>query len=232
MKKFLPWGLTLIALFGLGYWGYKAMTKPLPGEAVVEIGGAELSREHVTDIADVVYSSNPPAGGKHFPIWAKPGVYDRFVSDGYFIHSMEHGYVIVWYDCDTPLKSSQFKPYKEALAHEGEEFENSTVSGKLLMHMTAQVAPGTSWITPENEPEAEVPLPESFTSEACKKLVTDLSGFTKFAQRVIVSPKQGMDTPIALTAWGRVLKLGNLDKEAIENFISTFHNRGPEQTVE
>lgn len=232
MKKFWPWVLALVILGGLGLWGYKAVTKSLPGEAVREANGSPLSREHVTDIAGIAYTSNPPAGGKHFSIWAKPGVYDRLISDGYFIHSMEHGYIIIWYDCDTPAPSSQFKVYKEVLAHEGEEFENSSESGKLLMHMTAKVATGTSWITPENQPEIEVPLSVSFQSEACKALVKELSSFTKVAQRVIVTPRQGMDTPIALTAWERILRLGSVDKEAIENFINTFHNRGPEQTME
>ncbi|MBI4157651.1 DUF3105 domain-containing protein [Candidatus Woesebacteria bacterium] len=233
MKKFLPWILTIVILGGLGLWGYKAVTKPLPGEAVKEADGSPLSREHVTDIAEITYASNPPAGGEHFPIWAKPGIYDRFISDGYFIHSMEHGYVIIWYDCNKLVQTSGLRFYKEALAHEDEAFEDSTESGKPLMHMTAQVRAGTSWITPQNQPEVEVEFPESFKTDSCKYLVNQLfPEFTKVARKVIVVPKQGMETPIALTAWERILKLQNVDKGAIINFIKAFHNRGPEQTME
>lgn len=229
MKKFGTWILVAVILGGLSFWVYKAVTKPLPGEEVKEIGGGTLSREHVTDIADIVYSSNPPAGGKHFPIWAKPGVYDRLISDGYFLHSMEHGYIVIWYDCGKLASSYHLIP--SVFAHEG-EVEESTASGKPLAHMTAQVVGGTSWITPEVEPGVEVPLPEAFKSDSCKNLVNELSAFTKVAQRVIVVPRINMETPVALTAWGRILKLQNVDKEVIENFIKTFHNRGPEQTME
>jgi hypothetical protein len=41
-----------------------------------------------------------------------------------------------------------------------------------------------------------------------------------------------LDTAIALTAWRRIDKLNNVDKERIEAFIKTFHNKGPEKTVE
>lgn len=233
MKKFGPWILAFVILGGLGYWGYKGVTKPLPGEAVTEIGGGVLSREHTTDIADVTYSSNPPAGGKHFPIWAKPGVYDRFISDGYLLHSMEHGYVIIWYDCTKEVsKVGKVPEVSKVLAHGDEEVQDSTQSAKPLMHMTAQVAAGTSWITPQNPPEVEVELPEIFKDSPCKNLVNELSSFTKVAQRIIIVPRMNMDTPIALTAWGRILKLQSVDKEAIESFIKAFHNRGPEQTME
>ena len=70
------------------------VTKPLPGEIVADMG-----RDHVTDIAGITYSSNPPTSGPHFPVWAKKGVYDRLMSDGYLIHSLEHGYVVISYDC-------------------------------------------------------------------------------------------------------------------------------------
>lgn len=226
MKKLLPWLITLLILGGLGYWIYGVINKPLPGESVPDIGA-----EHLTDIAEVVYNSNPPTSGSHFPIWAKSGVYDRFISDGYLIHSMEHGYIIIWYNCEKEVLSSKYQ-ISSVLAHGDEESSESSESGRPLMHMTAQIAEGSSWITPETQPEVEVELPESFKTEACKELTSQLSAFTKVAQRIIVVPRQEMETPIALTAWGRILKLQSLDKEAIEGFIKTFHNRGPEQTME
>lgn len=234
MKKFKPWLIALLILGGIGYWIYSGITKPLPGEAVADIGA-----EHTTDIAEVVYNSNPPTSGQHFSLWAKSGIYDRFISDGYLLHSMEHGYIIISYDCTKSITNFQFPSAKRqaslisnVLAHSDEAADDATESGKPLMHMTAKVEAGTSWITTQNQPEIEVELPESFKTDSCKSLVNQLSEFTKVAQRVIVVPRQGMDTPIALTAWGRILKLQNVDKEAIENFINTFHNRGPEQTME
>lgn len=220
------WVVILVTLALLG-WGafslYKNSTKSLPGQIIAEMG-----RNHVTDIFGVEYNSNPPTSGPHFAVWAKPGVYDRFISDGYLIHSMEHGYVIIWYDC-SEITSAGLIP--TASAHD-EPSEESTDSGQLLMHMKIQPTEEMSWFTPENPPETEVELPDSFKSDSCKNLVSELSGLTKVAQRVIVAPKLNMDSIVAVTAWGRIDKMDSVDKGRIEKFIKAFHNRGPEQTQE
>lgn len=221
-KKLITLALFVgIALFL--FWIFKLATKPLPGEAV-----ASLSRDHVTDIYGVIYNSNPPTSGPHFPVWAKPGVYDRLLSDGYLIHSMEHGYVIVWYDCSKAISSFLVKT---AYAHD-EPAKESTDSGQLLMHMKVTPSGTMSWFTPQDPPGVEVELPDSFKADSCKDLVGKLSEFTKVAQRVIIAPRLNMDSPIALTAWGRIDKLDSVDGERIKAFIQAFHNRGPEQTTE
>ena len=222
MKKWI-WLVVILAVLGITYWAIMEFTKPLPGQEVKDDG-----RNHVTDIYGVEYSSNPPSSGPHFAVWAKPGVYDRLISDGYLIHSMEHGYIVIWYDCSN-LSSGGL--IKAAFAHD-EPTEESTESGQLLMHMKLIPEGNMSWFTPENAPEVEIELPEPFKSDACRALVTDLTEFIKAAQRIIVAPRINMETPVALTAWRRILKLEKVDKESIEKFIEAYHNRGPEQTVE
>ena len=212
----------VLASYGI----YKLVTKPLPGQAV-----PSLSRDHVTDIAGVDYNSNPPTSGPHFAVWAKPGLYDRLISDGYFIHSMEHGYVVIWYDCSK--LSSGYSPFAvgRAYAHD-EPVTQSTDSGELLKHMKVQPVGDISWFTPANPPEKEVALPESFNTESCKVLVSRLSEFTKVAKLVIVTPRVGMDTALALTAWGRIDRLESVDEARIVAFIQAFHDHGPEKTME
>lgn len=217
--------IALLVIGGLG-WLWLDASKPLPGEQV-----ADLGQEHVTDISGVVYNSNPPTSGKHFPVWAKKGVYDRIISDGHLIHSLEHGYVVVSYDCNSQISSFQF-PVSNALAHEGEATGSgeASSSGQPLLHMTTLA--GTSSFTSQNPPAVEVPLPESFNSEDCMARVGQLSDLTKVAERVIVVPRLNMDAPIALTAWTRILKMDSFDKSKGENFVKAFHNNGPEKTME
>ena len=215
----------MIIFIAVGYWIYKLASRSLPGQVVPELG-----RDHVTDIAGITYNSNPPTSGPHFPVWAKPGVYDRLISDGYFIHSMEHGYVIIWYDCDKPVSSIEYL-VSSVYAHD-EPAEDSTDSGQLLKHMKIQPTSTMSWFTPQNPPEIEIVLPDSFGTDSCKNLVNELSEFTKIAQRIIITPRLDMDSPIALTAWGRIDKMDSFDKDRITKFIKAFHNRGPEQTTE
>jgi hypothetical protein len=45
------------------------------------------------------YSVNPPSGGDHDPVPSPAGFYDssNVPADGHLVHSLEHGFVIVWY---------------------------------------------------------------------------------------------------------------------------------------
>jgi hypothetical protein len=66
------------------------------------------SRDHVrSDQPPGPYASDPPTGGKHFESPLPAGFYypEEVANlppypEGYLVHSMEHGYVIFWYNCD------------------------------------------------------------------------------------------------------------------------------------
>lgn len=184
----------------------------------------------MTDIANIKYNSNPPTSGNHFPMWAKKGVYDRLISDGYLIHSLEHGYVIISYDC-SKLVPSAYYLVSSVYAHD-EPSEESSDSGQLLKHMKLKQTDEMSAFTPENAPDVEINLPEEFKSESCQKLVSELSEFIAKFERIIVVPRTNIDTQIALTAWNRIEKLDRIDNQKILEFIKAFHNKGPEKTVE
>lgn len=50
----------------------------------------------------VNYAQNPPAGGKHNPVWQNCGFYDSPVRSENAVHSMEHGAVWITYQPDLP----------------------------------------------------------------------------------------------------------------------------------
>jgi hypothetical protein len=54
---------------------------------------------HVEACSDVTYATNPPSSGSHYPIWADYGVYDFALPRGYWVHNLEHGSVVVTYNC-------------------------------------------------------------------------------------------------------------------------------------
>jgi len=49
---------------------------------------------------------------------------------------------------------------------------------------------------------------------------------------VIVAPREGMDTPIAATAWTKLMTLETVDIAAIEGFYGQFAQFGPERGVQ
>ena len=60
---------------------------------------ADKGQKHVTD---PTYTVNPPAGGDHDTVPAPAGFYDlaNAPSDARLVHSLEHGFVVVWYRPD------------------------------------------------------------------------------------------------------------------------------------
>lgn len=245
-KKIGILAVVVAIIIFLGFSLYKSTTKTLPGQEVADIGA-----EHTNDISGITYNSNPPTSGTHFPVWAKKGAYDRVISDGYLIHSLEHGYVVISYNCQSGRAGERESMSLENLitstlqlfnspalvsAHETDEPHEepleSTSSAAPLTRMLIKLEGNMSAFTPENPPDDEIGLPGEFQSEDCKKLVGELAKLLEYRQRVIVVPRPSLDTKIALTAWGRVDKMDDFDEVRIKEFIKAFHNRGPEQTVE
>jgi Protein of unknown function (DUF3105) len=219
----------VIAVVG---WLFYEATKPLPGSSLPDLG-----REHTNDISSASYNSNPPTSGTHFPLWAKRGMYDRILSDGYLIHSLEHGYIVISYDCTkeiSNLKSQISNVYAQEVqvTSSDTELPVSSSEGVPFTRMIGTVEGRMSAFTPESAPPVEAELPAEFSSNSCNALKENLSKHLDSAERVIVVPRPNMDTPIAVTAWNRLLTLTTNDANEIKSFIETFHNRGPEKTAE
>ncbi|MBI5358452.1 DUF3105 domain-containing protein [Candidatus Amesbacteria bacterium] len=88
---------TILVIVGLGYWMYRRIAN-LPGIVVNDQG-----RDHKpsTENDKFVYNSYPPTSGPHDVEWIKPGVYNSPQDKYKLIHSLEHGYIVIHYNCAT-----------------------------------------------------------------------------------------------------------------------------------
>ena len=55
-------------------------------------------RGHTDPGTQVDYGTDPPTSGTHYGDWADPGFYEETPEAGYLVHSLEHGYVVIYYD--------------------------------------------------------------------------------------------------------------------------------------
>jgi len=115
------------------------------------------------------YNTDPPTSGPHYANSAPTGVYEESVADEFLVHNMEHGDVIIWYQCDEPT--------------------------------------------------------------ACEELVEELRDLYNSIdnQKVVIAPRQGLKHAIALTAWGKLAYLDQVDREFIEQFVTEQRSFEPEQ---
>jgi hypothetical protein len=56
------------------------------------------SAAHTT--GTIIYEDRPPAGGPHNPCWAQWGVHDQPAPVENWVHNLEHGGVVLLYNCD------------------------------------------------------------------------------------------------------------------------------------
>lgn len=69
-----------------------------PGTILPGIRFPDLGQEHVEVGTSVTYNSNPPTSGTHYPYPAAWGIYKDPPTDGFLVHNLEHGGVIISYN--------------------------------------------------------------------------------------------------------------------------------------
>jgi len=69
-----------------------------PCSAVTEQHPIE-GHDHVAVCSYVDYQTLPPSSGDHYPYWAAYMTYDQPVPEGYWVHNLEHGTIVLSYNC-------------------------------------------------------------------------------------------------------------------------------------
>jgi hypothetical protein len=162
-------GVIIALLFAGGIaWAAFKSNQPAPGEAVAIQG-----QEHIQPgQSHPPYNSDPPTSGWHYEEPARAGFYAEPLPDEQLVHNLEHGHVIISYDCS---KLADCDTVKAGL----------------------------------------------------RALVDRFQGW-----KIVAVARENADTPIALTAWGRIAKLDRYDEDRIAAFVRYWRNRGPEPTSE
>lgn len=113
MVKWAIIGIIVLIVGVGGWWVVRESSKPLPGQAIEQQGRDHVSQDKWEKFK---YSSNPPTSGSHDPVWTKPGIYDSQQGDGHLVHSLEHGYVVISYNCDKLSSGQSCDTLKKQLA--------------------------------------------------------------------------------------------------------------------
>jgi len=156
-------GLLIVGAVIYGVITNRQSLKPM-GEAV------PISESyHVESIEDAEYTSDPPTSGIHLEQSASAGFYgDEEVSDGLLIHSLEHGYTIIWYDC-SPLSDGE-----------------------------------------------------------CQDLASDIESYVSGRAKTIGIAKDGMESTVILTSWGRMMQFDTFDRQIATDFHRANTRLAPE----
>ncbi len=103
MALFAVGVLALVAIFGYAMWDSVFKEKPADGAAAVTgLEGIQTftseGNGHVADGTKITYKNDPPTSGDHYQTWVLPGFYTAPQANELLVHSLEHGYVIIYYN--------------------------------------------------------------------------------------------------------------------------------------
>jgi hypothetical protein len=137
--KQLPWMTIVWWVIGIAaaIWLWRYITTPPPGTEVTDLG-----RQHVSEevVSQTTYSSNPPTSGPHMETWVKAGIFKEPQKEGELIHSLEHGYININYNCnaDGSVKEASGSALNDTdackqLVKQLEDVANAKKVWKLLM---------------------------------------------------------------------------------------------------
>jgi len=69
----------------------------------------------------------------------------------------------------------------------------------------------------------------SYQDPTDQTIINDLLDIaSRFPSHIIVEPRPANDSPVAVAAWGQLLKMDTVDKETIYAFIRRYRKNGPE----
>lgn len=110
MASFVVLGLAVLGAIGMLL--SQNLMRPSLGRTTADEG-----RNHVNAGTPLNFRSNPPASGEHYPVWSRPGAYTEPQDPGNWVHSLEHGYVVVLYNCPSacPELVSQLRTFYDAV---------------------------------------------------------------------------------------------------------------------
>jgi hypothetical protein len=72
---------------------------PMGPCAAVEQRHAIEGQTHVPECSTVTYQTKPPSSGNHYDRWAAFKIYSNPIPEGYWVHDLEHGAVVLSYNC-------------------------------------------------------------------------------------------------------------------------------------
>lgn len=146
---------------------------PLPGYLTCEVRTADdpaESRTHLEVCSDLVYEAVPASSGDHYGVWAEFLEYEDPVPQGFLVHSMEHGAVVLYHNCPDgcPEILNAFREIREA---QGQDPQCEGV-GEVLNRII---------ITPR--PEMDVPIAATAWERSYTATCLDLESLRDFVTR-------------------------------------------------
>ena len=101
------------------FTGSNGAVKPANVNSLPPVGQAidEMPHTHVQPPSQITYNHSPPTSGCHYNLGygsapVQSGAYNQVIAPEYWVHNLEHGYVVVLYNCPSGC-TTQFQQLRD-----------------------------------------------------------------------------------------------------------------------
>lgn len=162
-----------------------------------------LTSPHVDVGTPIDYPTNPPASGPHYPIWAAFQEFLTPVPRPFWVHSLEHGAVVILYNC-------------AALAGDGGAGDDGSDATDSSDASDAGGATCSTWVDGLRAMIAALPEDPLCDKDA------------GVSRRIVLTPDPLIHGPIAAAAWGWTYNAACFDRPSLEQFVKDHYAKAPE----
>jgi hypothetical protein len=181
---------------------------------------------HVPIGSQVEYDSNPPSSGPHYPIWAAFRVYTSPVPRPYYVHDLEHGAVVLVYNCAL-LNGGGTDAGDAGNASDASDATHATDSSD-----ASDASDGSSATDASSDAGAETCDQVVAALQAASDAIPDDPLCTQLNEgvrvRTVITPDPLLDVPVAAASWGWVYRADCIDLPSLKAFAIAHYGQGTE----
>ena len=179
---------------------------PDSGPCQIEIQSPPLQDAiHVAVGTTIMWDSNPPSSGEHYPIWAAYQEFTEPVPRGFYVHDLEHGGIVFLYNCGGDAGTG-------TLSASGNASDSGDDAGDLSSDPDcAKIVEGFRAISAS--------IPDD-------PLCTSLGEGVRV--RTVITPDPLIAGHVAAAAWGWTYNATCLDLPSLEAFAKAHYGQGTE----
>ncbi len=155
-RKRAIWGTAILIAFVVVAFLAWTFLKPPPSVPAQGRQYPAEGRDHVADGAPMQYRTRPPSSGNHYGQSAPYGVFERELATGNWVHTLEHGAIVVLYRpdlCDQDCVGQLRDVYQSAPRGKYGAVKMSVLPYRDMDHAVATVA--WTWIDEMDQVDKE-----------------------------------------------------------------------------
>ena len=114
-RRTLLIGLAVALVLAVGV--FFVVRQQIAQRDVIGVRIPDEGQGHLNEGTPLTFQHYPPSSGKHYPTPQPAGIYRQEIAEGYWVHSLEHGYVVALLRCNGNSCDQLYQQFQDLYDH-------------------------------------------------------------------------------------------------------------------